>query len=74
MSDPLPTLERHQRHIEKFGAWVASVDHLTNERGTVEVETCAQCHYVDARCEHAKCEWDEDGTTLRCRLCDMDVT
>lgn len=68
----------HERHVTadggaSYGVLYASVP----GKGSVMLEVCASCSYVQSTCEHAQRRWREDSegdTVLMCRLCNIDCS
>lgn len=44
------------------------------EKGGWAVEICEACGHTEVRCTHANCEWNTEGTLLRCTTCGIDGT
>lgn len=42
--------------------------------GTVLVTVCNTCLYTKTTCQHTVNTWDDEGSTLTCNACGMDVT
>lgn len=82
MADPEPTRKAHDEHVNKDGGYGASVVSMDDpEKGSVWMEICLTCHYINTTCNHTICRWEPDPTedepnrqSLICQLCGIDGT
>ncbi len=68
--------KRHAEHLERDGHFSSTLHELdVSDKGYFAVETCTSCGFLHlAECLHAVNKWNEEGTELRCQLCNADVT
>lgn len=71
MADPTPTYQRHHSHD---GAALLLEYPTTPTGDEVTLWICEECHFIEAICEHSKCQWNKEGTELTCQLCGLDGT
>lgn len=82
---PWPTAdeiaEAHVLGAEKPREWSCfdlsdcrhTASHLI-ERDSWTIDVCDACGYTTVTCNHQTCEWNTEGTLLRCTTCGIDAT
>lgn len=67
-------LKEHDEHIATDLWYTASVVYVSSSLGSILIEECDVCGYLDVACEHKRNEWNDEGTHLYCILCGVDGT
>lgn len=62
------------REHDEHGSYSFGIVYISSWLGTIELEECDTCGYLNVLCTHENNSWTEDETQLLCDLCGADGT